>query len=43
MIRLWLFNKANSFATDVKAIHLHTTCNELIPIIDELEPTYFIN
>lgn len=41
MIRSWLFDKANEFAPDDKAWRLHSVCNELIPIIEELEPTYF--
>ena len=40
MIRDWLFDKANSFAPDEKALHLHRTCNALIPVIEELDPRY---
>jgi len=42
-VREWLFKKANSFAPDEKALHLHRTCNALIPVVDELNPNYFIH
>ena len=35
MIRNWLFDKANSYAPDVKALHLHTAANALIPMINK--------
>lgn len=40
-IRSWLYDRANSFAPNVKALHLHSACNDLIPVIDELDPNYF--
>lgn len=43
MIRSWLYDKANSFAPSNKALYLHGACNEIIPVIKELEPDYFIN
>jgi len=41
-IREWLYTKANSFAPDEKALHLHRSCNALIPVVDELNPEYFL-
>ena len=41
MIRSWLFKKANNFAPNIKAFHLHKACNDLIPVIENLDPNYF--
>lgn len=43
MIRHWLFNKSNNYAPDVKAFHLKQATNALTPIVEELEPDYFVN
>lgn len=41
MIRNYLYRKANSFAPNIKALHLHIACNNLTSVIVELEPDYF--
>jgi|AntAceMinimDraft_6_1070360.scaffolds.fasta_scaffold111634_1 hypothetical protein len=41
MVQRWLYDKANSFAPDDKAMHLHQACNKMIPVIKDLYPDYF--
>jgi hypothetical protein len=41
ILRSWLFNKANSYAPDVKALHLHAAANGMNNIIDAVDPEYF--
>jgi len=41
MIRSWLFDKANEFAPDDKALYLHNACNHISKVIRDVEPDYF--
>ena len=43
MIRSWLFDKANDFAPDDKAMYLHQACNYISKIIRDVEADYFLN
>jgi len=40
-IRSYLFTRANNYAPNIKALFLHQTCNVLIGVVKELDPTYF--
>lgn len=41
MLRTWLFNKANSYAPNIKALHLHAAANGMNNIINTVDPDYF--